>query len=591
MSHLMRLFPEQTVLVLISAWSTVVFSIATAVTLLKVAFLVLELPEENERLGDTIKSMVEARGRAEEAYDTLTSFLSFICHEIRNPLHSMRGLVSMLKDGEEECSCGMTAGAEVEDRTDSRPDLYLGIETSCAVMSAVLDDSLDFSKLQAGQMSVESLPFELGRVIDTVSSSFRGRAAQGGTRLVVDVDAEISYGMASKVVGDPVRLAQVITNLVSNAIKFTPNGTVTVSACELPVPPADSGMRHADCVWLDLTVRDTGIGIAKETLPLLFRPFSQANVSTSRKYGGTGLGLAIVHRIVGILGGRVTLDSIEGRGTTARVIVPFTATSRAQHPSSTSAVASKMNATLHVPSVTVDVLAARRHGRSSESKHDDEYSQGSGGGGVSAADDEDFGGGGGGGESSPLLSSKSWERGSSSTPAAAAVAVTKGSVDFTDGANALPNRAVGGGGGENMAERLRVLVVDDDKLVLKVNQYIFSRAGCAVQTARSGEEAVNIVREAGPASFDLFVCDLMMPPGQDGFETMRQVRSLGYSGPAIACTGGSGSHSTDRTKTRDAGFSDLLHKPIDSAALLSKLRRICEASGRSCMPRKKRLSK
>jgi CheY-like chemotaxis protein len=564
-------------------------------------------------------------------------------------------------------------GATVD--TSEIDDLFLGIETSCTVMKAVLDDSLDFCKLDAGRMSLETVPFELARVLSTVSRSFSGRAAENQTSLSVHVDDELSDSKNAVVLGDPIRLAQVITNLVSNAIKFTAGGHVSVSAKLVSQQKEQSSDGR---VWVQIRVKDNGIGISKEAMPLLFKPFSQAHVSTARRYGGTGLGLSIVRRILDIMDGDVEHDSVEGRGTTAKVLIPFllqhgaepaalaaAARPRPQLPrfaSSHSSIASSapgtggadgLAAADHVaisvrgvcerhtktfpeqktapssgdaserdvelaPLLTSEPSAApdeetsprastlsssraeqdaadswsvpgssgpstpayfgsppsadNRHLRAALGASGDRLSprvQGGGGDGDGDGDGDgvsrsDNNSGAGDCSGSESASGSSGRGGARDVSAAAAPVGASGAADVRASPDPQPT--------------LTILVVDDDPLVLKVNRYIMGRAGCSVLAASSGEKAIDMFRDEN-LHFDAVMCDLMMPPGIGGLETMRALRGLGFRGPSIACTGGSGSVSADRESTRDAGFDDIIFKPVDRDLVLKKLDWVCSATG------------
>lgn len=175
----------------------------------------------------------------------------------------------------------------------------------------IINDILDFSKIEAGHVELETIPFDIGALVDSSVRLLAPRASEHGIELLNDVAADLPR----MVRGDPSRLRQVLTNLVSNAVKFTHEGEVVVTVA--PV------MSTEDEVIVRFMVRDTGIGIPSAKLDSIFDEFTQADVSTTRRYGGTGLGLAISRRIVGLLGGELKVWSVEEQGSEFAFALPF----------------------------------------------------------------------------------------------------------------------------------------------------------------------------------------------------------------------------------------------------------------------------
>jgi PAS domain S-box-containing protein len=239
--------------------------------------------------------LAAARDAAEAASRAKDDFLAMMSHEIRTPMNGVLGLV------------------EVFENTPLNPDQsqMLGmIQDSASALLQILDDLLDYSKIEAGRLTIESMPIDLRELVDNAVGLLAGRAHEKGLRVRVDVSPDIAASLR----GDSVRLRQVLFNLLSNAIKFTMKGEVALSVNLV------HGTRGAHGVQtVELVVEDTGIGIAADAQASLFEPFVQAESSTTRRFGGTGLGLTICHKLVELMSGTLELQSQVGVGT--RMIV------------------------------------------------------------------------------------------------------------------------------------------------------------------------------------------------------------------------------------------------------------------------------
>ncbi len=237
------------------------------------------------------EELKRAKDHAEGATRSKSQFLATMSHEIRTPLNGVLGMTELLLDS------GLTADQHELAETVARSGEHL---------LQIINDILDFSKIEAGKLDLEHVVFNLRTTTSDVMDLFSETARRKGITLAFEIDGEVP----THAIGDPVRLKQVLANLVSNAIKFTHDGSVEVSATVLE--------RDDMRLRLQFCVRDSGIGIPAEAQAHIFQPFAQADGSTTRKYGGTGLGLSIVRQLVRLMGGDVTIESEPGQGATFR---------------------------------------------------------------------------------------------------------------------------------------------------------------------------------------------------------------------------------------------------------------------------------
>ena len=237
------------------------------------------------------QGMREALELAEAANRSKSQFLASMSHEIRTPMNAVLGMAELLEhtalDGEQLRYTNAIAAAGRS-------------------LHALLSDILDLAKIEAGKVELERGDFDLGALIDDIGSVYRELASSKGCVFEADVDA----AARCRVGGDVTRLRQVIANLLGNAVKFTERGRITLGACRIEAKAADDKR-----FWLRVSVRDSGIGITAEAMTRLFKPFAQADASTTREYGGTGLGLVICKHLVGLMGGSIHVDSMAARGT------------------------------------------------------------------------------------------------------------------------------------------------------------------------------------------------------------------------------------------------------------------------------------
>ena len=552
-----------------------------------------ELSSKNEQL---LVSMEEARAAAVAK----SQFLANVSHEIRTPLNGILGMNAMLLD------------TDLDAQQRSHAEL---VGSSAQVLLEILNDILDFSKIEAGKMELEIIEFDLFSVVEEVIRLPSGLVREKGLEMVCWIDPAIPSVLA----GDPTRLRQVVTNLVGNAIKFTDEGQISVRV--------ERAGEDDHSILTRFLVADTGIGIEPDALDRLFESFSQADTSTSRKYGGTGLGLAICQQLVEMMGGHIGVESTAGEGSTfwfeVRLGKPDKDARRrfllpegfecppilAADPSS--AVREAIRQQLEYWGLDCRVVASvaefeRRLARSAS---------GASPPGIVLVGEELIGSEEDGskilaaiaGEPGLRVGLMSWIDGSTARKANAITADVRldkpirpselfdaiVSLAGPPRAGGLPSRGgaygaeTSGASGDGDARPLRILLAEDNEINQLVACRILEKGGLSCTAVVDGESAFQVT---GEREFDVVLMDCQMP-GVDGFEATRRIRARERSSGSsrrihiIALTANASAH--DRERCFEAGMDDYLSKPVSPERLLDKLRSVTRAAAR---PRPERTS-
>jgi two-component system sensor histidine kinase/response regulator len=522
------------------------------------------------------QNLAAAKEQAESASRTKGEFLANMSHEIRTPLNAIIGLSYLAARG--------NAPPRTRDYLDK-------IKSSAQALLGIVNDILDVSKIEVGKLALEHTGFDLDDVLTQLANVLGHKAGEKGVELLFSVPREVPR----QLVGDPLRLGQVLLNLVANAVKFTEKGQIVVAVRE--------ARREEPRVWLEFSVTDSGIGMTAEQLARLFAAFTQADTSITRKYGGTGLGLSISQSLVEKMGGHIEAHSDSGKGSTFRFCIPLeTGSEPALGPSLARLIglrvllvddnaASREITTGYLHSFEIDSVAVPLGQASLETLR------------QAAREGRPF-----------RLVLLDWRlpdmggdelvraiRALELEPAPALVLVSAlGREELAAHNDALrldgmltkpfnPSllletliQALGGGAAVRafpapedapalQPERLRgmeILVVEDNPMNQLVVRELLDGAGAAVTVAANGREALEQVELR---AFNLILMDLQMPE-LGGIETARRLRASGCTVPIVAMT--ASAMPGDEQRCLDAGMNDYLSKPIDLTRMSAILTRL-----------------
>jgi signal transduction histidine kinase/ligand-binding sensor domain-containing protein/CheY-like chemotaxis protein/HPt (histidine-containing phosphotransfer) domain-containing protein len=516
------------------------------------------------------RELVVSNQQLAEAAQAKSNFLARMSHELRTPMNGVVGMTELLT---------RTALSSTQVR------LTQTIRSSAQVLLQIVNDLLDLSKIQAGKVELESLPLDLPRLLEECTTLFAGAAEAKGVELIVCPPLEDGR----KLVGDPLRVRQILMNLVGNAVKFTMQGEVVVKA--------DVDATQSDRAAMRITVADTGVGMDGATIAKIFEPFTQADESTTRRFGGSGLGLAICQELAELLGGSVTVESRPNVGSTFHVALPLQVSGESAQQGSAPFA--------HPPFVhrSVRILTRRPALAESLARHVsalgltasfgdcDDPARAAAGDDLIIADlstHEAFVKAvfhAAGASRPPLvivataaqIEALRLERPIDATLVvpkpvhrevlALALGVAAGGqpAAASPAAHAAPDPDIIGG---------HVLLVEDEPVNAAVAQGYLSALGCTYAWVENGPEAI---ARSATEKFDLIMMDLNMPT-MDGFATTRLIRQREgtHRVPIIALTAHDAKNY--RALCLDAGMNDLLSKPYTLDQCAQLLRRWLDRS-------------
>ena len=521
--------------------------------------------QQNLELKAASDLALELATRADEANRAKSEFLANMSHEIRTPLNGVIGMANLLKD------------TDLSEKQTRFVDI---LGSSATALLAVINDVLDFSKIESGRLEVETVPFSPEQVLAETVEDFGLRAREKGLELHIVVDRDTP----EQVLGDPTRVRQILANLVGNAIKFTGQGNVQLRARTVRL--------SEDSVALRFSVQDSGIGISREQLGRLFLPFSQADSSTTRRFGGTGLGLVISRRLCELMGGYLEVASEPGQGSTFTLELPVGVVRETSHPE---AALSRNWASLKVLVVDDNPVASEIIQEQLATWGVSVEVAGSGAEALRRLLDADARGrpftlaildwrmpGLDGVETARMIKEMGLARlpsllmvtGFDRTEASEAAqgTIIQGFISKPVRPSTLFNEILGVLEGTSVkapvapkAPRLRfpgvrALLVEDNEINRIIAVELLGTMDIKPTVACSGAEAVKLLQEV---DFDVVFMDIQMPE-MDGLEATRLIRKLDRPGvtqlPILAMT--AHAFQADRERSLAAGMNDHLNKPI-----------------------------
>ncbi|MFJ4110473.1 response regulator [Pseudomonas sp. NPDC089758] len=499
-----------------------------------------ELKASNSRLSQSNQELEHARQRALDMAQARAAFLANMSHEIRTPLNGMLGMIALALDSPLE--------------SEQRQQLSIAHDSG-KVLVELLNDILDLSKFDAGQLELERIPFDLGAMVEDTANLLSQNVAQN-----VELTCLIASDFPSSVLGDPTRVRQVVSNLLSNALKFTRFGRVDVCLSTLV-----GGIR--------LEVRDTGIGIPEDAQARIFQPFTQAGAGITRQYGGTGLGLALTRNLCKAMHGHLHIRSEPGVGSCFSAELPLPTHTEAIAPAPLQGhVVALSDAGSGLAELLQDVLP--RWGLS-YARHDSAQALAGGAIDLLITDDLDHLFQLRPALKAPILLVTAY--GNFLSPEQSAQLAPLHQLARPLARNALYQtlrRTLQGQAPEHPLAiptltatdgRARILLVEDNPVNQLVAKGMLAKLGCRIQVATQGVEALEWLEQE---DFDLVLMDCNMPV-MDGYEASRRIRQSGRwpELPIVALT--ANAMPEERERCRAAGMNDYLAKPFRREELLA----------------------